>query len=74
MKNTRTFKVKIGPIFVSKPSGDWRGYYSFDFWLYEDGKLKEWGNYDSTYTVSAEAIRKSLKRGYAHVLVLQRYY
>ena len=78
---TKTYKVKISYVYVSKISGDPRGSYSFDFHLYENGKLKEWGNLDGTFTNpdymkpgGTDAFRKLLKRGYAHQLVLQKYY
>lgn len=68
---TKTFKVEIGSIYVSTLDG----WYNFDFKLFIDGKLKEWGNLDGTYSgQSASAFRKALKRGWAHTLVLQKYY
>jgi len=72
---TKTFKVKIGSVYVSKMAGDSTGHYNFDFWLYEGKKLKEWGNMDGSFEGrTASAFRKVLKRGWAHILVLQRYY
>lgn len=73
-KITKTYKVVIKHIYVAKASWESRGLWSFDFWLYENGKLKEWGNLDSTFTTNKHAMRSALKRGYAHQLVLQRYY
>ena len=72
---TKTVKVKIGPIYVSKISGDSRGYYNFDYWIYENGKMMDYGNYDGSFTIrTAEAFRKVLKRGYAFHLILGKYY
>lgn len=66
----KTFKVVIKNISVWK-----YGMYCFDFYLYENGKLKEWGNLDGSFSQrSADAFRKVLKRGWAHQLVLQQYY
>lgn len=67
---TRIYRVKIGPVYVSKV-----GYYSFDFFLYVNGKLREWGNLDGDFSgQTAEAFRHVLKRGWAYQLVLQRFF
>lgn len=65
-----TIQITIKNISVSK-----NGWYSFDFALKRNGKLKEHGNLDGDYSgQTAEAFRKVLKRGWAATLVLQRYF
>ncbi len=72
MRKTISLKIEvvIGTIYVSK-----EGFYNFDFWLFENRKRIEYGNYDGSFSGrSASAFRKVLKRGYATRLVLGRYY
>lgn len=65
-----TYEIEIKDISVSK-----EGWYSFDFKLKVNGKLKEHGNLDGSYSSQTpEAFRKVLQRGWANQLVLQRYY
>lgn len=76
MKNILNIKVKIGPVYVSKMKGESRGYYNFDWWIYEDGKLADYGNYDGSFTngKTANAWRKVLQRGGAFRIALGNYY
>lgn len=63
-----TFKVKIGPIYVSKD------YYNFDYWLYRNGKQINYGNHDGSHSRNSSTMRSILKRGYAVELILSKYY
>ncbi len=75
-KITLNVKVEIGPIYASKIQGDSRGYYNFDWWIYENGKLADYGNCDGSFTngKTANAQRKMLQRGEAVRIVLGNYY
>lgn len=50
------------------------GYYSFDYTINLNGKIKK-GSYDSDYSnQTASAFRKVLERGYAVRLVFEQYF
>ncbi|WP_295133398.1 hypothetical protein [uncultured Reyranella sp.] len=69
MKYSLSVKVEVSNISVSK-----QGWYMFDFKYLVNGKLKEHGNLDGSYSSqTAERFRQVLKRGYAAHLVLERY-
>lgn len=66
---SKTVRVEVRNISVSK-----EGWYSFDFWYRVNGKLKEYGNLDGSYSGrTSEAFREVLQRGWAIQLVLQKY-
>lgn len=66
-------RVEISGLYVSRPRMDDRGWYNFDWAIWVNGKKKDYGNYDGTFSVpTASATRHSLKRGYAMKLVLDR--
>ena len=61
-------KIEIDNISVG------RRYFSFDYKVFENGKIKEKGQYDSSHSRSHTAMRKWLRTYYAYELIMQKIY
>lgn len=67
---TRTYKVDVINLKVSKRRGDTSGSYSFNYRVVIDNKETYKGLIDSTFTVSLARMKRSFRSGYAFSLVM----